>query len=61
MKASVIMSTYNSVEWIEKVLWGFSAQSFTDFEIIIADDGSTEETKQKIEELNYLFLNPCLA
>jgi glycosyltransferase involved in cell wall biosynthesis len=60
MKVSVIMSTYNSVDWLEKVLWSFNAQSFTDFEIIIADDGSTEETKQKIEELNHLFLNPII-
>ena len=51
MKASVIMSTYNSVEWLEKVIWGFSVQKTTDFEIIIADDGSTIETKNKIEEL----------
>ncbi len=51
MKASVIMSTYNSVEWLEKVIWGFSVQKTTDFEIIIADDGSTVETKNKIEEL----------
>ena len=39
MKASVIMSTYNAEEWLEKVIWGFSVQTETDFEIIIADDG----------------------
>ena len=49
MKISVIMSTYNSVQWLEKVLWGFSIQTTTDFEIIIADDGSKAETKEKIE------------
>ena len=38
MNASVILSTYNSVEWLEKVLWGYSAQTYTDFEIVIADD-----------------------
>lgn len=40
MKASVILSTYNSTEWLEKVLVGFSVQTEKDFELIIADDGS---------------------
>ena len=39
MKASVIMSTYNAEEWLEKVIWGLSVQTETNFEIIIADDG----------------------
>ncbi|HEX8576816.1 MAG TPA: glycosyltransferase family 2 protein [Flavobacterium sp.] len=60
MKASVIISTYNSVSWLEKVLWGFSAQTNTNFEIIIADDGSTIETKQKIQELSELINIPII-
>jgi glycosyltransferase involved in cell wall biosynthesis len=51
MKLSVIISTYNSPEWLEKVLWGYSVQSHTDFEIIIADDGSREETRQLIDRM----------
>jgi len=50
MKASVIFSTYNAVDWLEKVIIGFDNQTVTDFEIIIADDGSDETTKQKIKE-----------
>lgn len=49
MRASVIMSTYNSPEWLEKVLWGYSMQTVSDFEIIIADDGSTIDTKKLID------------
>lgn len=49
MKASVIFTTYNSPAWLEKVLWGFTQQSHQDFDIIIADDGSTDETKLLIE------------
>lgn len=48
MKASVIISTYNAIEWLEKVLWGFSAQTTSDFEIVIADDGSNSDTKERI-------------
>lgn len=51
MKASVIFSTYNSESWLEKTIWGFSAQTETDFEIIIADDGSKPATKELIDRL----------
>lgn len=49
MHPSVIISTYNSPEWLQKVLWGFECQSFRDFEIVIADDGSGEATRQVID------------
>ncbi|XGA80096.1 glycosyltransferase family 2 protein [Halomonas sp. CH40] len=49
MKLSVVISTYNSPRWLEKVLWGYSVQSHQDFEIIIADDGSGNETRQLID------------
>ena len=51
MKLSVIFSTYNSEEWLEKVILGFSVQTFRDFEIIIADDGSRAATKELIDRL----------
>lgn len=48
---SIIVSTYNSPEWLEKVIWGFSAQTYKQFEVVIADDGSTKETANLIEKL----------
>ena len=48
---SVIISTYNSEVWLEKVIWGYDAQSFKDFEVVIADDGSTSKTKALIKRL----------
>lgn len=51
MQASVIFSTYNSEKWLEKVIIGFSVQTYKDFEIIIADDGSREATKNLIDKL----------
>lgn len=51
MKASVIFSTYNAVDWLEKVIVGFDNQTINDFEIIITDDGSDEKTKAKIDSL----------
>ena len=49
MDISVIISTYNAPRWLEKVIWGYEAQSFRDFELVIADDGSGEETRKLIE------------
>ena len=46
---SVIISTYNSEEWLEKVLLGYSIQSYKKFEIVIADDGSKNATKKLID------------
>jgi glycosyltransferase involved in cell wall biosynthesis len=49
--ASVIFTTYNQPDWLEKVLWGFAAQDRHDFEVLVADDGSRDETRQRIEAL----------
>lgn len=46
---SVIVSTYNQPQWLQKALWGFEQQLEKNFEIVIADDGSTEETKLLID------------
>ena len=51
MKVSVIFSTYNAPRWLEKVLWGFAHQTVSDFEIVIADDGSAQETADLIERI----------
>jgi len=49
MKISVIVSTYNAIDWLEKVLIGYSIQTYKNFELIVADDGSTSATKELIE------------
>jgi len=54
MKQSVIISTYNQPEWLKKVLHGYLYQTFTDFEVLIADDGSDERTKDVIEQFEQI-------
>jgi glycosyltransferase involved in cell wall biosynthesis len=49
MTTAVIITTYNQPEWLEKVLWGYGSQSTSDFSIVIADDGSTNDTRAVIE------------
>jgi len=50
-KISIIVSTYNSEEWLKKVLWGFNCQTFTNFEVVVADDGSGPATRQLLEHM----------
>ncbi|MCQ2323625.1 MAG: glycosyltransferase [Paludibacteraceae bacterium] len=45
----VVISTYNNPQWLEKVLWGLQCQTHLANEIIIADDGSDERTKQMLQ------------
>jgi len=49
VRVSVIFSTYDQPRWLEKVLWGFAAQTHPDFEVLIADDGSSAPTREVIE------------
>ena len=48
---SVVISTYNSPEWLKKVIWGYNTQTYRNFEMVTADDGSRQETSDLIEEL----------
>ncbi|GAA0189676.1 hypothetical protein GCM10009122_50220 [Fulvivirga kasyanovii] len=49
LKITVIMATYNMPEWLEKVIIGYENQTYKNFDVIIADDGSGEETKKIID------------
>lgn len=48
---SIIISTYNSPDWLAKVLYGYNNQTYRNFELVIADDGSNQETFNLIETL----------
>ncbi|MFE4350600.1 glycosyltransferase family 2 protein [Peribacillus butanolivorans] len=50
MKISVIIPAYNVEEYIEKCLDSLVSQLFTDFEVILINDGSTDRTKDILEE-----------
>ncbi len=55
VKSSVIISTYNSPEWLRKVLVGYENQSGENFEVIVADDGSGPQTRAVIDEFQDKF------
>lgn len=48
MRISVVVTTYNQPDWLEKVLWGLAAQTDPDFEVLVADDGSGPATRELV-------------
>ncbi len=48
---TVIISTFNQPAWLELVLRGYVCQTFRDFELIVADDGSNDSTLEVIERM----------
>lgn len=50
MKTAVIVTTYNRPDALSAVLAGYAAQTDQDFELIVADDGSTSETRAVVQE-----------
>lgn len=57
---SIIISTYNAPKWLEKVLYGYNNQTYRSFEIVIADDGSGEDTMLLIERMRKEVFYPII-
>jgi glycosyltransferase involved in cell wall biosynthesis len=41
--------------WLEKSLWGYANQTHTEFEVVIADDGSDSATREVIQRIRRQF------
>jgi glycosyltransferase involved in cell wall biosynthesis len=52
VRVSVIITTFNQPEQLEKVLWGYAGQDHRDFELIVADDGSGPATTEVIDRVS---------
>lgn len=55
MKTAVIVTTYNRPDALAAVLAGFEAQRDPDFELVVADDGSTVDTAQVVRAFQRRF------
>ena len=49
-KISIIIPSYNYGQYISQALLSLQNQSYNNWECIVVDDGSTDDTKQKVEE-----------
>ena len=49
-QVSVIITTYNRATMVPEAVDSVLAQEMTDFELIVVDDGSTDETKEKLSD-----------
>lgn len=49
---SIIIPTYNRAAFVVKMVESFQRQSYQHFELVIVDDGSTDNTRAIIEKLN---------
>ncbi len=49
---SVIIPTYNRSKELKKAVESVLSQSFSDFEILVMDDGSTDDTREVVSTIN---------
>lgn len=49
---SIIIPTYNREEFLKIAVYSVINQNFSDFELIVVDDGSTDGTKTMLENIN---------
>ena len=50
MKLSIISVTFNNAEGLEKTITSITEQTIQDFELIVVDGGSTDETKSVVNK-----------
>lgn len=60
IKASLIIAFYNRVDYLKLVFAGLKRQTFNDYEIIIADDGSKKEVVDELKNLIASFHVPVI-
>lgn len=51
-KITVLMPAYNVAKYITKAINSVLAQTFTDFELLIINDGSTDDTEKIVRSFS---------
>jgi GT2 family glycosyltransferase len=50
LKVSIVIPLYNKAAYVRRALESIAAQTFTDFELIVVDDGSTDDGARIVTE-----------
>lgn len=58
MEVSVIIAFYNNIDWLKMILTALNRQTFLDFEVVIADDGSKQIVVDEIEKIKNTYSFP---
>ena len=51
-KVSIVMATHNGIKYLEQSVSSILSQKFDNFEFIIVDDGSTDNTLSELKKIN---------
>ena len=52
-RVTVVIPTYNRRDYLRLTLDSVFAQTFTDYEVVVVDDGSTDGTRQMLDDAGY--------
>ncbi len=50
-RVTVLMPTYNVAPWVEEAVQSVLRQTYTDFELLVVDDGSTDNTLERVRSI----------
>lgn len=54
MKFKIVVPTYNTQNWIQRCIISIYNQTYKNFECVIINDASTDQTKEAIDSLSFL-------
>ena len=55
MKLSIVIPSYNNSKWLDKCFNSILEQTFTDYEVIVVDDMSTDDSMEIIKKYKNIF------
>ena len=50
-RVTVLMPTYNVAKWVEEAIQSVLRQTYRDFELLVVDDGSTDDTLEHVRTI----------
>ena len=50
-RVTVLMPTYNVAPWVEEAIQSVLNQTYSDFELLVVDDGSTDDTLEHVSSI----------